>query len=434
MTKPNGEQERNEAYKTLANSLQTLVIIFFGFILFFSYVLVPYYFMGDKYQSEKNIVYFLPMMDNNLSFIRETFQNFSGNNTNYKNGIHSINVEGDEYIKKISSTEQLYDKYNTNITTPQNDLKSMIEKNASSAKTYPICYVKSNFIEWISCNAKIHRTDSEKEKYVVLDIKTTQAVDGKMHTVKNLVDRITLYDDKAEILNASDLKKWHDIINNWNQMLSRSYGSQKINYLSMENYLNPIYYAQPLNSPKAKNLTTAIENEIKSYTSKLESLEYPIIGKVPVVNINWSFISFPFLIAIGFSFLSLQFKRLIKIHKDMNLDNMNEQHKLLMSWIDPLQSFPEKIYPLITIIVPSVLFVLFSYFIWSLWYQIDPYMLGSIAGDLLWIPNSIMVIFSISIVSGAAILALSYYQIIRAWRSYTKSDRQKTSSRQPIRP
>jgi hypothetical protein len=421
-----GEENRDEeAYTATSNTLQTLVIIFLGFILFFSYVLIPYYFMGDKYESEKNIVYFLPMMSDNFSFIKDTFRNFSSNDNNYRGNITSLNAEAFDYFTKINGTKQLYDKYSNGIATPKAKLRLMIEGNTSSLKTYPFCYLtNSNFSAWAKCNSAFHIEDSKKDRFVVLDNKTRKAIDGKIDNVQNLVFSIRLYNDKADIINASDLRKWDNITDN---LLNRSSNTEKINYLVLENYMNPNYYAMPSKSPKDRqNLTADIENQIKTYSSKLESLEYPIVGKVPVLNINGAFLSFPFLIAIGFSFLSLQFKKLIKIRKDLKWDNKKEEDRILMSWIDPLQPFPEKIYPLIIIIVPSILFVIFLFFIHSLWYDNDPYLHGSIAGDLLWIPNYFKVIFYISVMLGGAIFGFSYLEIIKAWRNRRKSDSHKS--------
>ena len=419
MAKPDGEGKRDEdAYNNSSKTLQSLVIIFLGFILFFSYVLVPYYFMADKYQSQKNIVYFLPMVGNNLSFIRESFQNFTRDEPNYLNNLTSINTEETQYFKKINNTQiqQLYDLYNKNITTPKVEIKFQLE-NASSEKTYTSCYLTQNtFDKWTKCNAAMHMVDSKKGKYVLLDEDITRAVDGKINNVENLVGSISKYDDRADVLNATDLNKWKSIIIDWKQLYSQPLNIKKINYFSIDNYLSPNYYSQPSKSPKDRqNLTANIENEIKTYTTKLDSLEYPIVGKVPLVNLNGAFLSFPFLIAIGFSFLSLQFKKLIRIRKDLNWNNTNEKHKILMSWIDPLQPFPERIFPLVILIFPFILFVIFLLFIGSLWYENDPYALEFLSGDLLRIPNNIKEIFSASILFGALILGFSYGQIIIGW-------------------
>lgn len=414
-----GDKERDEqAYKSSSNTLQTLVIIFFGFILFFSYVLVPYYFMGDKYQSEKDIVFFLPMVGNNLTFIRQTFQNFTSESPSYLNNLTNLNTREDDYFKIINGTKHVYDQYVNNITISKDTLKSMIEHNSSGAITFTSCYLpQSTFKDWIKCNSEKHRVESKNGNFILLDLPTTNLIDKKIANVKQLIGEITSYNDKANILNSSDLSKWNDIVMNWNQMLNRSSNTQKIDFHSIDNYLSPNYYAQPPKSPKERqNLTADIENEIKSYSGKIESLEYPIVGKVPVFNINGSFLSFPFLIALGFSFLSLQFKKLIKIRKDLNLNNKNERHKFFMSWIDPLQPFPERIYPIIIIILPFILFVIFSIFIYYLWYENDPYMIGSMTGDLLRIPDNFKNIFFITIVLGALIFGFAYYQIIRALR------------------
>lgn len=425
MVNPNGKEKiDDETYNNSSKTLQSLVIIFLAFILFFSYVLIPYYFMGDKYQSQKNIVYFLPMIGKNLSSIKESFQNFSRDDSNYLKNITNINTEEVAYFNKINSTKELYDQFSKNITTPKSVIKLLIEENISSTKTYLSCYLtKTTFDDWTKCNAEMHRSDSKKVKSVILDEKTTKAVNGKISNVKNLLGNISLYNDKAGILNSSDLSKWKSIILNWNQLLNESSNIMKINYITIEKYLSPNYYAEPSKSPKDRqNLTANIENEIKSYAKKLESLEYPIVGKVPLVNINGAFLSFPLLVAIGFSFLSLQFKKLIRIRKDLPLNNSNEKDKILMSWIDPLQPFPERIFPLTILIIPFILFVIFLVFIGSLWYENNPYMLGSVSGDLLWVPNKIKVIFSASILFGSLILGFSYGQIVLGWLYHRRSE------------
>ena len=52
---------------------------------------------------------------------------------------------------------------------------------------------------------------------------------------------------------------------------------------------------------------------------------------------------------------------------------MSKEDKAFLSWIDPLQEFPEKIYPLVMMTLPSILFTIFLAFIISIWYQNDPY-------------------------------------------------------------
>jgi hypothetical protein len=364
------------------------------------------------------------MIGKNLSSIMESFQNFSRDDSNYLKNITSINTEETAYFNKINSTKQLYDQFSKNITTPKSVIKLLIEENIGSTKTYLSCYLtKTTFDDWTKCNAEMHRFDSKKVKSVILDEKTTKAVNGKISNVKNLVGNISLYNDKAGILNSSDLSKWKSIILNWNQLFNESSNIKKIDYITLEKYLSPNYYAEPSKSPKDRqNLTANIENEIRSYASKLESLEYPIVGKVPLININGAFLSFPLLVAIGFSFLSLQFKKLIRIRKDLQLNNSNEKDKILMSWIDPLQPSPERIFPLTILIIPFILFVIFLVFIGSLWYENNPYTLGSVSGDLLWIPNKIKVIFSASILFGSLILGFSYGQIILGWLYHRRSE------------
>ena|GEM_PF-1921276 len=404
-----------DAYNNLSKTLQSLAIIFLAFILFFSYILVPYYFMSDRYQSQKNIVYFLPMIGNNLSFIMESFEDFTGRDSNYLNNSNSINTQQVKYTEKIKEAhiQQLYDHYNKNISVPKSYMQIKLD-NASLVKTYPSCYLEQSiFTQWTQCNAELYMADLKKAKYAQLDQRITRAVDGKINNVNNLVENISLYDESAAILNVTDLNKWKVIINDWKQLYSQPSNIKNISYFSIANYLSPLYYAQPPNSPKDRqNLTANIENEIKTYAMKLESLEYPIVGKVPLVNLNGAFLSFPFLIAIGFSFLSLQFKKLIRIRKDLNLDNKIEKDKILMSWIDPLQSFPERIFPLVILILPFILFVLFLFFIGRLWYEGHPYMLGLLSGDLLRIPDNIKDLFSASFIFGALILGFSYGQIL----------------------
>ena len=63
-----------------------------------------------------------------------------------------------------------------------------------------------------------------------------------------------------------------------------------------------------------QKLIQHIKNESLTYANEVKSIHFPVVGEVPLFSVNTLLLFFPILIAIGFSFLSLQFKKIISIN------------------------------------------------------------------------------------------------------------------------
>ncbi|MGI0023017.1 MAG: hypothetical protein ACRD9Q_09175, partial [Nitrososphaeraceae archaeon] len=127
-------------------------------------------------------------------------------------------------------------------------------------------------------------------------------------------------------------------------------------------------------------------------------------------------LSFPIIIIIGFSYISLQIKKLIIIHKKLNLDKKKD--KIFLSWVDPIQEVPERIYPILVIILPAFLFGLFLIIINSIWYTNIQYVenYSLLTDDLAFGPFNIRDMVMFLNYCSIAVFGYCYYQIGKAWR------------------
>lgn len=386
---------------------------------------MPYYSKADEYQNDKNILFLIPKMDHNFSYIEDIFLNYT-RNPDVSKIQSNFDNNNTEYVNKLNNTYNSL--YGSNFSPINVKNKSDFINKSYRLTTFDYCNdTEVKYQNWLTCNANKYTELNKSKTFIILPSRLTKTLDEKFGNVIDLVKKVEDYNNKTSLVNITDLHKWDTIISNW-KLKYDGLSHTKLDFLSLNNYKDPKYYFSSISVNSPKNLTSKIEKLIYDYKSSIESVEYPLIGRVPVFNLNLTFISFPIILAAGFSFLSFQFKKFIIIRKKLNLKNDNVEHRLFMSWIDPLQPFPENIYPLLIMILPFILFIIFFTFIYGLWYENEPYRLAPLPDDLLSIQKLFNDVFFYLNLGGWIIFILSYLLIILAWRQKGKSDNFKSKS------
>ena len=419
MSDSNGPRKEDEekAYDTLSGNLQNMALIFLGFLLFISYMLFPYYFIAESYKNSKNILHFTNIVNQNVLDVKGILKNYSSKYQGYLENITDINNKVSKYIVNISGLDKLYNNITSHITTSKDDRKNKIENGDHLIKTYLECYIdNSHFGNWRDCNLDKFQSELKGVRKIILDNVTTRNIDNDIGKIQDSQNGIRSYNIKPVAINDKLKNLTENVILTWKDIKRNSSSSNGvgITYIMLDKFA---YLPNAtLDAVQLQNLIQNIENESLTYKNKVESIHFPVVGEVPLFNINTLLLFFPILIAIGFSFLSLQFKKIISIHRKLGL--RGDKDKALLSWIDPLQQFPEKIYPLVMMTLPFILFMIFLAFISSIWYQNDPYTgdASLVTDDFLQIDqNTRNLIIGLNIF-GIVVFIFSYYQIINGWR------------------
>ena len=422
MANQNKDEEKNKAnYQALSNYLQNITLIFFGFIVFAAYILIPYYSQADEYRNNMNILFYVDKMYKNFVDIKSNISDYTNKDLTTSKKLEKIVQFTNTYS---SDYENLFDEYKKNTKSqPSNEsqFQNIINNIASkyNLTIYTACNKEPDFPNWFHCNITENQTLTIEKDPIVLDNATTNKIDDMIDDTISLIRNVEYHNNITSLVNMTSLNSWNKIVSDWKHLNVTS-SRAKLDLASLNNFRDEKYYFPNFSLNKDK-LNKKIENQINDYIKKLDTLEYPIIGKVPILNLNLTFLSFPVIIATGFSFLSFQIKKIIRLHKKLELDHKKDGDKLFMSWIDPLQAFPEQVYPLLVIISPLVIFVTLFILITITWYHPEPYTVTSLSNDILFIPKYYREIFLGLNAFGAIVFALSYFQILRAWHSSEKA-------------
>jgi len=398
------KKEQKEAYKATSNNLQNTVLIFLAFLVFVSFVIfIPYYFLADNYKNAKNIEFQANEINRHLESIKHALKTYETENHNFK-----------ETNDRITNNSVLYNATLTKGIIRVGNISAF--QDQARDYTYVECKTNKNSTLWISCNVVHYSADQRNTSQVIIDNSTIRAISDPISLMQKSIKEIADKNITREL--NEKLKLLNNTIKNINGNITNNKSSNGTKNLTLSYYdklFTPLYTFN-LADKEIKDVLKKIQNETSIFENRVESVQYPIIGKVPL-SLGQFFLAFPTVIGIGFSFISLQLKKLILIHKDLELDP--DTDKAFMSWMDPLQRFPEKAYPLIIIALPGILFGVSFWFNYSIFYTNVPYpqFFSSLAtDDPLSVPNDL--IFGVMLLN-ILILSLfiySYRQIIKAWR------------------
>jgi len=415
---PKDEQKKDrDDYTSLSSNLQKITLVFFGFIIFVTYILIPYYSQADEYKNNKNILFYVDQIYDNFSAIKAILSNYTADNETIKKYQTDLDHSSDAYSIIYPQLSVVYKKYTSTSVPPQEQFQNIFNNisNSYHLTTYPVCNKQPDFGKWFTCNTHENNILAAKRIFIVVNSTITNEINDKINNIPPLIRNIEIHNNVTSLVNATSIKSWNKIVSDWKKypMISTS---AKLDLASLNKYKEEGYFFPSFKRNEA-NLTTKIDNRIKEYISKMDTIEYPIVGRVPIISLNLTFLSFPFIIAAGFSFLSFQFKKLIKLSKKLEQDNNSDELELFRSWIDPLKSFPEKIYSLLVIFTPCAIFVILFCLITITWYHEEPYMMTSLSHDVLFISIVDKHVFLILNSIGIVIFEISYIQIFSAWGS-----------------
>jgi len=368
--------EDRDAYKTIAGDLKSTLVIFLGFLLFVSFfIFFPYYFLAENYKNLRIINLLDENATNNIASVKLLLSNMyvdlNKNFANYKNNSLTI-----------ASANSPYEECNT---------------------------LKNDSDKWINCNVESSWQKSLKinNNTIVTNLRN---LDDRLKDMKDRNAVYNIIDDKILRNTTEDIGKWKQNIEKINGMTYLTFNKSFISFMPTKRF-------DTLTLDYNKNLN----KKIAHFNSTIQSLEIPLVGKLPL-TFNQVLLAFPIVIAIGFSFLSLQFKKLIIIHKELGWDENKD--KPLLSWIDPLQKLPEKAYPLFIMAIPCILYFVFVWFVYSIWYESSAYLqnYNLLIDDFLSIPPQMKNLVMLMIIMGFGLFGYSYYEIFKAWHRKIPDD------------
>jgi len=352
-----------EIYGNVATNLQNVLIAFLAFILLLSiFVFFPYYFLVDSYKVIQNMDFLFNKIDNSLKSLNVKLTNYDEYNITVHKIPNNISLEHTRDLKSNMSLilkKELLESVNENITN--------ISKNVSGIESINVHY---NFI------------------------------------------------GKTELKNMnSQISKFEDFVT---EKLSRA--PINISVADYESFL--ILLPQKIYPPSVEKKKADLEKEYESLSEDVKNLNVPIVGSFPF-RLNQVLLFFPAIISIGFPFISIQFAKLMNLNKKITFPAQNQAARNqpqavkndILSWLDPLQDWPQKIYSIVAIILPCAIFTAFFVSILLLFYNNIEYSEQIVLNekDLLFLSEDTRIFYFLgNLAFGAISFATSYYLM---WKS-----------------
>jgi hypothetical protein len=398
------KKEQRDAYKSTSNNLQNAVLIFLAFLIFVSFVILfPYYYLADDYKNAKDTEFHGKEIHRHLESIKNTLTTYEITDHNFTNTNN-----------RITNTSVIYNNLLTNVTSRTGN-NSAFQDQARGVETYDECNTYENLTLWISCNVLSKIGDNRNTSYIIIDNSTIGTIYNSIPLMQKSISE-TVRKNITRDLNEN-LESLNNTIKNLQTNITKNKTANGTMYLSLSSYdklFTPIRTFS-LADFQIQKILKKIQNDTSKFQNRVESVQYPIIGKVPL-SLGQFFLAFPTVIGVGFSFISLQLKRLISIHKELGLTENND--KAFMSWMDPLQGFPEKAYPLLIIALPGILFGVSFWFIFSIFYTNVPYpqFFSSLTtDDPLSVTNNLINDVMVLNLFILLLFVYCYCQIFKAW-------------------
>ena len=338
--------DEEEVYTNVSSNLQNILIVFLGFLLLISvFVFFPYYFLVDANKVVQNMDFLFNKIDDSLDSLRQTFSD--------------------------------YPQYKEKLPSPSNS--SVQEARA----------LKNNI-------------------FLIITQEKLQPVDKNISNINKNLGAVESINNYYKIIRQDDLKSMKEQIMKLQKFTGKKTPNMTINIsmLEYEDFLLLLpqkFYPASVEEKKAE-----IQKEYDRLSEGVSNLQIPIIGGGPF-KLNQVLLLFPGIIAIGFPFISLQFKKIMILNKELK----DEKKELILSWLDPIQKRPDNLYAFTAMFIPLAIFLIFFVSISLLFYsniQEDQNVLEE--NKLLFLPKDIKnQYFVINILIGIAAFSTSYYLI-----------------------
>ena len=378
-----------DAYDKISSTLQAMTLVFIAFLLFTTFfIFLPYFTLANNYNLLQNILIYSNEINNNVQSIGPTLTN----DTNVQNFQTELNNKAKIFFINLSKTYVNVSDLNT--------LEMIKNDTRISSKCSPILDIQ----KWFGCNQLNYIDNLKADNSIELDYDTLNRINKNFLAIEEDLVNLKNSNDKSNprLISRDALTKITDNITAWSSKWKTADQNGKINYAVLDKFVN---LAQPL-IPTLIIPKNEIYDQIKNFSSKIKDLDMPIVGKVPF-DLKETLLSFPILISIGFSFISIHFKKLMELNKETK--NIKTR---ILSWLDPLQGPPEGIYSWIIILSPAILFTVFNLLVFGLsnnYTDIE----DQISKEFLITQDSRIILYFLDSFA-AAILILSYILIFRS--------------------
>ena len=352
-----------EIYGNVATNLQNILIAFLAFIILLSvFVFFPYYFLVDSYKVIQNMDFLFNKIDKSLESLNVKLRNYD----EYK-----ITIQQIPYNISVGNTKAL-----------KSNLSLVVKKEMLDPVYENIINISENIGAIESINAHYNFI-------------------GKTE-LKNMKNEITKFEDFVD------------------KKLSRA--PINISVADYENFL--ILLSHKIYPPSVEKKKVDLEKDYDSLSNDVKNLSVPILGSFPF-RLNQVLLFFPAIIAIGFPFISIQFAKLMNLNNKIifpaaNRADENQVRAVkndILSWLDPLQKWPQKVYSIVAILLPCAIFTVFFVSIFLLFYNNIEYSEQLVLNekDLLFLSEDTRIIYFIgNLAFGAVSFATSFYLM---WRS-----------------
>ena len=362
-----------EDYKNISDNLQTILLVFFGFLLFVVFfILLPYHDLTDRYKVLKNIDFLSDKLNKSSDVIKTTLKNYTANDPTYQKNVDNIDNLTAIYSNNLYKAKESFN--NIGFKPIKNQIELEIENKTHPSIPYANCYrTYSNFGNWISCNVAAYSDDQKDKKNIIINSSTTQVLNNNFSTLQDSIKKIQSNNYKYNFIENKKLDTWNDVIKSLEEIRKKnSNNGTKLTYRELHKISN-IGNNLVISSiaPTIGMYKNDIKKQIEAFNEDIQSLQFPLVGNAPF-TLSQAFLSFPAVIGIVFPFISLQFKKLIKAHLKLptpahKANHLNEQQTSL-SWLDPFQGGIGKIYAILIIVLPLILLTVFLIIINDIWY------------------------------------------------------------------
>lgn len=361
----------DEDYKNVSDNLQTILLVFFAFLLFvIFFILLPYHDLTDRYKVLKNMDFLSDQLNKSSDAIKTTLKNYTANDPSYEKNIAKIDNLTAEYNVNLYKAKILFNNSSFNPAT--NQAKLEIQNQTSPSMPYEQCYnTFTNFDNWISCNLQLYSDEQRNVNNIVIAVKTARILHNNISTLEDSIKKIQSNNYKHTVIENKKLTSWNGLMKFLNVI------SKKNSNINMTLTYKDMYELSNIGNnlvissiaPTIGMYKSDIKKEIEDFSEDIKSLQFPLIGNAPF-TLSQAFLSFPAVIAIAFPFISLQFKKLIKAHQkiDAHHDNHENEEQASLSWLDPFQEGFGKFYPILIIVLPLILLLVFLIIIEIAWY------------------------------------------------------------------
>jgi hypothetical protein len=378
-----------DAYDKISSTLQAMTLVFIAFLLFTTFfIFLPYFTLANNYNLLQNMLIYTNEINNNIQSIGPTLTN----DTNVQNFQTELNNNSMIFYINLSKTYVNVSDLNT---------QEMIKNDTRiSSKCSPILDIQ----KWFGCNQLNYIDNLKANNSIELDYDTLNRINKNFLEIEQDLVNLKNSNDKSNprLISKDALTKITDNITAWSSEWKTADQNGKINYAVLDKFVN---LAQPL-IPTLIIPKNEIYDQIKNFSGKIKDLDMPIVGKVPF-DLKETLLSFPIVISIGFSFISIHFKKLMELNKETK--NIKTR---ILSWLDPLQGPPEGIYSWIIILSPAILFTIFNLLVFGLsnnYTDIE----DQISKEFLITQDTRIILYFLDSFA-AAILILSYILIFRS--------------------